>query len=77
MISGLIAYISAFFYAFNRHRDLALENLGLRQQLAIFKRRHPRSRLRSTGRLFWVWPSKIWAGWREALIIVKPETVIA
>jgi putative transposase len=61
----------------SRHRDLALENLALRQQLAIFKRRHPRPRLRSTDRLFWVWLSKIWTGWRETLIIVKPETVIA
>ena len=76
-MSGLIARISAFFSAFSQHRDLALENLALRQQLAIFKRRHPRPRLRPTDRLFWVWLSKIWAGWREALIIVKPETVIA
>ena len=76
-MSGLIACISAFFSAFSRHRDLALENLALRQQLAIFKRRHPRPRLRSTDRLFWIWLSKIWTGWRETLIIVKPETVIA
>jgi len=77
MISGLIACISAFFSAFSRHRDLALENLALRQQLAIFKRRHPRPSLRPTDRIFWVWLSRIWAGWREALIIVKPETVFA
>jgi putative transposase len=76
-MNGLIACISAFFSAFSRHRDLALENLALRQQLAIFKRRHPRPSLRPTDRLFWVWLSKIWTGWREALIIVKPETVIA
>jgi putative transposase len=76
-MSGLIACISAFFSAFSRHRNLALENLALRQQLAIFKRRHPRPSLRPTDRLFWVWLSKIWTGWREALIIVKPETVIA
>jgi putative transposase len=77
MISGLIACISAFFSAFSRHRDLALENLALRQQLAIFKHRHPRPSLSPTDRLFWVWLSKIWTGWGEALIIVKPETVIA
>jgi len=71
MISDLIACISAFLSAFNRHRDLALENLALRQQLAIFKRRHPRPRLLSTDRLFRVWLSKIWTVWREALIIVK------
>ena len=77
VMSGLIACISAFFSAISRHRDLALENFALRQQLAIFKRRHPRPSLRPTDRLFWVWLSKIWTGWREALIIVKPETVIA
>jgi putative transposase len=76
-MSGLIACISAFFSAFSRHRDLALENLALRQQLAIFKLRHPRPRLRPTDRIFWVWLSKIWVSWRETLIIVKPETVIA
>jgi transposase InsO family protein len=76
-MSGLIACISAFFSALSLHRDLALENLALRQQLAIFKRHHPRPRLRPTDRIFWVWLSKIWSGWREALIIVKPETVIA
>src|SRR5262247_2915688 len=61
----------------SRHRDLALENLALRQQLAIFKLRHPRPRLRPTDRILWVWLSNIWVGWRETLIIVKPETVIA
>jgi hypothetical protein len=73
MISGLIACISAFFSAFSRHCDLTLENLALKRQLAIFKRSHPRPRLRPTDRLFWVWLSKIWTDWREALIIVKPE----
>jgi len=77
VMSGLIACIWAFFSAFSRHRDLALENLALRQQLAIFKLRHPRPRLRPTDRIFWGWLSKIWAGWRGALIVVKPETVIA
>ncbi len=35
------------------HRDLALENLALRQQLAILKIRRPRPRLRDSDRLFW------------------------
>jgi hypothetical protein len=54
MISSLIACISAFFSAFSWHRDLALENPAFRQQLAIFKLRHPRPRLRPTDRIFWV-----------------------
>jgi hypothetical protein len=28
-------------------------------------------------RLFWGWLSRVWADWRSALMIVKPETVIA
>src|SRR5262249_28462878 len=55
----------------------ALETRALRQQLASVERRAPRPKLRPPDRFFCVWLSKIWAGWREALIIVKPETVIA
>lgn len=58
-------------------REIALENLALRQQLTVFKRRCPRPRLRKTDRLFWVCLAKIWKDWRRALIIVKPETVVS
>lgn len=58
-------------------RDLALENLALRQQLAILKRSNKRPRLTRADRAFWVALSRVFADWRQALIIVKPETVIA
>jgi len=58
-------------------RDIALENLALRQQLAVFKRKCPRPRLRRTDRFFWVWLSRSWKDWHRALIIVRPETVVA
>jgi hypothetical protein len=35
-------------------RDLALENLALRQQLAVYKETHPRPRLTDADRLFWM-----------------------
>jgi putative transposase len=57
-------------------RDLAWENLALRQQLAVATRSHQRPRLRSRGRLFWVMLSRLWKGWRSALVIVKPDTVV-
>src|SRR5262249_5198025 len=57
-------------------RDLALENLALRQQLAVLKRERKRPVIKKRDRLFWVWLSRIWRGWRESLIIIKPETVI-
>ena len=36
------------------HRALALENLALRQQLAIYRRARPRPAVRGSDRLFWV-----------------------
>jgi len=58
-------------------REIALENLALRQQLTVFKRHCPRSRLRKADRLFWVLLSKTWKDWQRGLIIVKPETVVS
>ncbi len=48
----------------------------LRQQLAVFKRSCQRLRLRNTDRLFWAWLPQVWERWREALILVKPETAV-
>ena len=56
--------------------DLALENLALRQQVAAMKRSIKRPQLRCPDRLFWVLLSRFWSNWREALIIVKPDTVV-
>jgi hypothetical protein len=58
-------------------REIALENLALRQQLVVFKRRCPRPRLRWADRLFWLCLSRTWKNWRPALIIVRPETVVS
>ncbi len=56
---------------------LALENLALRQQLAILRRRTKRPQLTKTDRAFWVALSRLWTGWQGTLIVVKPQTVIA
>jgi transposase InsO family protein len=56
--------------------DLAMEALALRQQLAVYKRKNPRPRLDDFDRLFWVALKDQFAGWADALIIVKPETVV-
>ena len=56
--------------------SLAVENLALRQQLAVLKRSVKRPRLRRRDRFFWAWLCRIWIDWRSAIIIVKPETVI-
>jgi hypothetical protein len=58
------------------HRQLALENLALRHQLAVYKRTVSRPRLRRTDRLLWVWLARTWAGWRQPLLIVTPDTIL-
>ena len=57
-------------------RSLLLENLALRQQLAVLKRRHPRPRLDLFDKLFWVAVRRFWSGWQQSLIVVTPETVV-
>jgi putative transposase len=76
MIHALLAFVSILASAFRHRQGLVLENLALRQQLAVYHRRHPRPQLRQRDRLFWVWLSRVWSQWRSALLIVKPETVL-
>src|SRR5271167_1359269 len=57
---------------------LQLEILALRHQQDVLQRIRPRRvRLAKTDRWLWVMLARVWAGWRTALVIVKPETVIA
>src|SRR6266849_7542844 len=57
---------------------LELEVLALRHQLQVLQRRRPqRLRLGKADRWLWSLLSRIWTGWRTAIVIVKPETVIA
>ena len=60
---------------FRSRRDLLLENMVLRQQLAVLRRRHPQPRFACSDRLLWVILRRIWSGWKQALILVQPETV--
>ena len=76
MFKWLAVITGALRSTLRRQRDLAVENLVLRQQLEILKQRNPWPRLTDTDRLFWVLFSRLWSGWRETLHIVKPETVV-
>src|ERR1035438_944234 len=71
---GLLVFLSARF--FRSRRELLLENLALRHQLGLFKQKHPQPRFAILDKLFWVSLRRFWAGWRRALILVQPETVV-
>jgi hypothetical protein len=75
MIRLILILLAAFGRIFRSRSSLLLENLALRQQLAVLKRRHPRKRLGAVDRLFWIVARKFWSGWKRSLIIVTPETV--
>ena len=58
--------------------ELRLENLALRHQLGVLRRSAPkRLKLMPADRILWVWLRRVWVDWKSALLIVKPETVIA
>ncbi len=60
---------------FRTRRSLMLENLALRQQLVVLKRRHPKPRLSLLDKLFWVALRRLWSDWKECLYLVAPDTV--
>ena len=76
MITLLPHLLRLFPFLCGGHRQLAIENLALRQQLAVYKRMATRPKLRTTDRLFWVGLARVWAGWRQSLVIVTPDTVL-
>ena len=47
-------------------QSLLIENLALRQQLAVFKRQNGRPRLVATDKLFWVVLRHFWSLWKNA-----------
>jgi hypothetical protein len=58
------------------HHAIVLENLALRQQLAIYKRKQKRPRLAGRDRWFWIALSFMWKDWRKALVVVHPDTLV-
>ena len=63
MISSLVP---ALISAFKARRELALENVALRQQLAVLRRSVKRPRLSKVDRVFWVLLRRIWTDWEAS-----------
>jgi transposase InsO family protein len=77
MVALLQAIVGALLAALKPRASLVLENLALRQQLAVLRRATRRPRVRPIDRAFWVALRSVWSRWSEALAIVQPATVIA
>ena len=78
MISVLVSLLQTLRGLAKSRAALHLEVLALRHQLQVLQRSRPRRlQLSMTDRWLWVMLARFWTGWRTALLIVKPETVIA
>jgi putative transposase len=79
MLATILSLFSSIRQSFRTRAELQVEILALRHQLMVLQRstRSHKVRPSTADRLLWVGLSRLWRGWRSALVIVKPETVIA
>ena len=79
MPTALVMLLRSIGLICSGHRAVALEDLALRQQVAVLKRTVKRPRLRTSDRLFWILLAQMWRGWRgwrTAVVVVRPDTVV-
>jgi hypothetical protein len=77
MAGWVLRWLSGVRTRLRQRRDLLLEFIILRHQLAVLQRTGTRRPcFRPSERLFWVFLSHRWANWRCGLIIVQPATVL-
>ena len=78
MRSVIVSLLLALRVTLRDRAAMQLEILALRHQLHVINRSRPqRLPLTYADRMLWVSLSKRWNGWRAALVIVRPETVLA
>ena len=78
MMSILISLLLTLRGIVRSRAVLHLELLALRHQLQVLQRSRPRRlRLAHVDRRLWTWLSRWWPAWRTALVIIRPETVLA
>jgi putative transposase len=76
MFRFLRLWLGAILRLFRSRQSLLVENLALRQQLSVFKRRNRRPKLVALDKLFWVMARRFWSDWKKSLLVVAPETVV-
>jgi len=69
ILKALLGYLKS-------HEQLVQENLELRQQIIVLQRSVQKPKFKNADRILFAWLSQNCRTWKDALIIVKPETVI-
>lgn len=68
--------VSFLAVTFRPRAALQEENLVLRHQLCVYQRSIKRPKVQPADRILWSLLARAWTGWKDALIVVKPDTVI-
>jgi hypothetical protein len=77
MITILSAPVFLLSFRVSSRASLELELVALRHQVAVLRRRRKgRLRLFFADRLLWVWLYQVWPQILNAMVLVKPATVI-
>src|SRR6266853_700802 len=77
MLNHVHSIVAAIARRFRSRAVLELENLALRHQLHVLRRQRPgRPRLFTIDRLLWVWFYRLWPRCLDAMVLVKPATVV-
>jgi hypothetical protein len=72
-MAQVVATVTAIQLTLSARRDLLLEMLALRHQVAVLARSN--RRFRPSDRLLWLILRRLWPQWRVALVLVQPATV--
>jgi hypothetical protein len=75
MITFLAAIASLISFRLRSRASLELEVIALRHQLSVLKRKR-RARLFYADRLLWIWLYRLWPQAINAMVLVKPTTVL-
>ena len=77
MVTILCALASIFEFRVRSRASLELELIALRHQVTVLRRQRPgRPQLSSLDRLLWVWLYWIWPQVIDAMVLVRPATVV-
>jgi transposase InsO family protein len=76
LVNLSVALLYSVLALLRSRKDQAIVELALRQQLAVYVQQRRRPRLSPFDRAFWVALSSLWPRWKNALVIVSPDTVV-
>ncbi len=76
MLGWILVRLGTARASLKSRKQLAFENLALRQRLALLRRSVKRTRVTFRDRLYWVLYAKYVSGWRALLLTLHPDTVV-